>query len=195
MQTTSVCPNCGGEGQIITEKCTDCAGNGIIKGEEVIAIKLPAGGAEGMQLSMSGKGTAAARGGVNGDLIIQIEEIQHDHFIRDGNNLIYEHFLSVSDAILGTGIEIPTIDGKARIKVEPGTQSGKTVRLKGKGLPSVNSYEGKGDLLITLNVWVPKNISKEERVVLEKLANSQNFQPGPETHEKGFFSRVKEYFE
>lgn len=195
MQTTASCPHCGGEGQIITDKCTDCAGNGIVKGEEVIAIRIPAGVAEGMQLSMGGKGNAAARGGVAGDLLIQIEEISHDLFDRDGNNLHYEHFITFTDAALGTTIEIPAIDGKLKVKIEPGTQSGKVMRLKGKGLPSVNTYEGKGDLLITVHVWTPVTLSKEEKSILEKLGKAQNFQPAPGTKDKSFFSRMKEYFD
>jgi molecular chaperone DnaJ len=195
MQTTTNCPHCGGEGQVLMEKCPECAGNGVIKGEEIIAIKIPAGVGEGMQLSMSGKGNAAARGGINGDLIIQIEEIQHDQYERNGNNLIYEHFLSFPEATLGTNLEIPTLDGNVRIKVEPGTQSGKTIRLRGKGLPSVNAHEGRGDLLITLNVWTPKNLTKEEKLLIEKLSGSDNVRPSPGTKEKGFFSRVKDFFE
>jgi molecular chaperone DnaJ len=195
MQTSSTCPHCGGEGQIITDKCTDCAGNGIVKGEEVIAIRIPAGVAEGMQLSMGGKGNAAARGGVAGDLLIQIEEISHDLFDRDGNNLHYEHFITFTDAALGTSIEIPAIDGKVKVKIEPGTQSGKVMRLRGKGLPSVNAYEGKGDLLITVHVWTPKTLSKEEKSILEKLGKAANFQPAPGTKDKSFFSRMKEYFD
>jgi len=195
MQTTSSCPNCGGEAKVITDKCYDCAGNGVVKGEEVIPIKIPAGVAEGMQLSMSGKGNAAARGGIPGDLFIQIEELKHDHFERDGNNLLYDHYLTFSDAVLGTTIEIPTIDGKAKVKVEPGTQGGKILRLRNKGIPSVNGYEGKGDLLVTLQVWTPKKLTKEEKTILEKLGKAPNFQPDPSSKERSFFSRVKDYFE
>lgn len=195
MQTTTTCPHCGGEGQIITDKCTDCTGNGIIKGEEVIAIRIPAGVAEGMQLSMGGKGNAAARGGVAGDLLIQIEEISNNLFDREGNNLHYEHFITFTEAALGTSIEIPAIDGKIKAKIEPGTQSGKVLRLKGKGLPSVNTYEGKGDLMVTVHVWTPKNLTKEEKSILEKLGTAPNFQPSPGTRDKSFFSRMKEYFD
>jgi len=195
MQTTATCPNCGGEGQIITDKCTDCAGNGVIKGEEVISIRIPAGVSEGMQLSMGGKGNAAARGGVAGDLLIQIEEIGHEMFERDGNNLLYEHYISFSEATLGSSAEIPTIDGKVKIKIEPGTQSGKVLRLRGKGLASINGYEGKGDLLINIIIWTPKTLSKEEKAMLEKLGKSDNFKPSPGTHEKNIFSRMKDLFE
>jgi molecular chaperone DnaJ len=195
MQTTTACPHCGGEGKVITDKCVDCAGNGIIKGEEVISIKIPAGVAEGMQLSMSGKGNAAARGGVNGDLLIQVEEIKHESLERDGNNLLYEHYVSFPEASLGSTAEIPTIEGKVKIKIEPGTQSGKVLRLRGKGLPSVNSYEGVGDLLITLIVWTPKNLSKEEKNMLEKLGKSENFKPSPGQSDRSIFSRMKNLFD
>jgi molecular chaperone DnaJ len=195
MQTTSTCPNCGGEGQVITDKCLDCAGNGIVKGEEVIPIKIPAGVAEGMQLSMGGKGNAAARSGIPGDLLVQIEELPHELFEREGNNLHYEHYINFVDAALGITTEIPIIEGKVKIKVEPGTQSGKVLRLKGKGIPSVNSYEPKGDLLITIQVWTPKSLTKEEKTILEKLGKSPNFQPNPSQRERSFFSRMKNYFE
>lgn len=195
MQTTQTCPNCGGEGKIITDKCTDCAGNGVIKGEEVISIRIPAGVSEGMQLSMGGKGNAAARGGVAGDLLIQIEEVPHDKFERDGNNLLYEHFITFTEATLGSSAEIPTLEGKVKIKIEPGTQSGKVLRLRGKGLGSINGYEGKGDLLISIVIWTPKTLSKEEKSILEKLGNSDNFKPTPGARDKNIFSRMKNLFE
>jgi molecular chaperone DnaJ len=193
MQTSSTCPSCGGEGQIIENKCPVCTGDGIVRGEEIISIKIPAGVEKGMQLSMSGKGNAGARGGVPGDLIILIEEIEHEQFERDGFNLLHDAFISFTDAALGTSLDVPTIDGKARIKIAPGTQAGKVLRLKGKGLPSVNSY-GTGDLLINLNVWTPKNLSKEEKEILEKLGKSPNFIPSPTSRDRSFFSRMKEYF-
>jgi molecular chaperone DnaJ len=193
MQSTTTCPTCNGEGQIIREKCDSCGGNGVVRGEEVITLKIPAGVAEGMQLTVSGKGNAAVRGGVPGDLIVLIEEVKHDQLERDGNNLLYEHYISFPDASLGTTIEIPTIEGKARVKVAPGTQSGKVLRLKGKGIPDVNGY-GSGDLLININVWTPKNLSKEEKEMMEQLQSSENFKPNPSVRDKGFFERMKEYF-
>ncbi|MCD6113204.1 MAG: molecular chaperone DnaJ [Bacteroidales bacterium] len=193
MQTSSVCPTCGGEGQIITNKCIRCAGNGIVKGEEIITIKIPAGVSEGMQLSLRGKGNAAARNGINGDLIILIEETPHPSLIRDGKNLLYDHYISFPDAALGITIEVPTIEGKARIKIPAGTQPGKTFRLKGKGLPDVNSY-GKGDLLVNINVWTPKKLSGSEKSILEQLRNSNNFAPNPTSKDKSFFDKMKEYF-
>lgn len=194
MQTTSTCPTCNGEGVEITAKCTTCHGEGLVRGEETISINIPAGVSEGMQLSMSGKGNAAPRGGVPGDLIILIEEIPHEILKRDGNNVIYDLYISFVDAALGASIEIPTIDGKAKIKIDPGTQGGKILRLKGKGIPEVNSYH-KGDQLIYVNVWTPKALSQTEREQLEKLRESPNFKPQPGKNEKSFFERVKEFFE
>jgi molecular chaperone DnaJ len=193
MQTSSTCPSCGGEGQAIVNKCPACAGDGVVRGDEIISINVPAGVEEGMQLSMSGKGNAGARNGVPGDLIILIEEIEHEHFERDGVNLLHDAYISFADAALGSTIEVPTIDGKARIKIAPGTQGGKVLRLKSKGLPSVNAY-GTGDLLININVWTPKTLTKEERQILEQLNDSENFKPKPGAREKSFFSRMQEYF-
>jgi molecular chaperone DnaJ len=194
MQTTGTCPSCNGEGATITAKCNSCHGEGIMRGEETISINIPAGVSEGMQLSMSGKGNAAARGGVAGDLIILIEETPHDTLKREGINVIYDLHISFIDATLGTSIEVPTIDGKARIKLEPGTQGGKILRLKGKGIPEVNSYH-KGDQLIQVNIWTPKTLNNQERELLEQLKESDNFKPNPSKHEKSFFDRMKEYFE
>ncbi len=194
MQTSSVCPACGGEGKIITQKCTSCYGEGIIKGEEVIKINIPAGVQEGMQLSMSGKGNAARRGGMNGDLLIMIEEAEHPELTRDGNDLVYNLFISIPDAALGSAVEIPTVDGKVKVKIEPGTQPGKILRLRGKGIPELNGY-GKGDLLVRINVWVPKSLTKEEKRIIEELSKSSNFIPNPSTAEKNVFRRMKEMFE
>lgn len=194
MQSSSVCPTCNGEGKSITRKCNTCYGEGIVKEDEVVEFKIPAGVEEGMQLSVTGKGNAARRGGVNGDLIVMIEEEKHPELIRDGSNLIYNLYLSFPDAIIGAPKEIPTIEGKVKVKIEPGTQPGKVLRLRGKGLPVVNGY-GKGDLLVHVNVWVPKNISKEEKKTLEKLNKSENFAPNPDKSEKSFFEKVRDYFE
>ncbi len=193
MQTSSTCPTCGGEGQTIVNKCPVCAGDGIVKGEEVISIKIPPGVEDGMQLSMSGKGNAGARSGIPGDLIILVEEQEDENFLRDGRNLLHDAFISFTDASLGATIDVPTLDGKARIKITPGTQAGKVLRLKGKGLPSLNSY-GNGDLLVNINVWTPKSVSREEREILEKLGKSPNFIPDPTVKDKSFFSRMREYF-
>lgn len=194
MQTTSTCPTCNGEGVEISAKCTVCHGDGLVRGEETITINIPAGVSEGMQLSMGGKGNAAPRGGVPGDLIILIEEVPHETLKRDGTNVVYDLYINFVDATLGTSAEVPTIDGKAKIRIEPGTQGGKILRLKGKGIPEVNSYH-KGDQLVYVNVWTPKAVSSEEKELLERLRNSPNFKPQPGRSEKTFFERIKEYFE
>lgn len=194
MQTTTVCPACGGEGQTVTDKCKSCFGDGIVKGEEVISINIPPGVGEGMQLSVSGKGNAGARGGINGDLIVVIEELEHEQLKREGNNLMYDLFLNFADAVLGTSLEVPTIEGKVKVKIEAGTPAGKVLRLKGKGLPEVNSHY-KGDLLINVNIWTPQTLTSEEKKIMEMLKDSANFKPDPTKKHKSFFDRMKEYFE
>lgn len=193
MQTTAPCNVCGGEGKVISKKCHKCYGEGITQADEVIPVSIPAGLAPGMQLSVTGKGNAARRGGINGDLIVLIDEEPHEDLIREGNDLIYNLFISIPDAILGSNVEVPTLDGKVRIKIDPGTQGGKILRLRGKGLPDVNGY-GKGDLLVNVNVWVPKNLTREEQKMIEQYRNSQTFIPKPDADDKGFFDRVKNYF-
>ena len=194
MQTTSTCPTCNGSGSQITSKCNSCHGEGTVRGEETITINIPAGVSDGMQLSMSGKGNAAPHGGIPGDLIILIEEMPHESLKREGNNVVYDLHLSIIDAALGYSAEVPTIDGKAKIKIEPGTQSGKLLRLKGKGIPEVNSYH-RGDQIIHVNIWTPKALSSDERSMLEKLRESPNFKPQPGKNDKSFFEKMKEYFE
>ncbi len=194
MQTTATCPTCNGEGQTITAKCKVCHGSGVVRGEDIITVNIPAGVGEGMQLTLSGKGNMGERSGVTGDLLIAIEEIPHEFLQREGNNLLYELYINFSDAALGSNVEIPTIEGKAKIKIDPGTQGGKVLRLKGKGLPEVNSYT-KGDLLVNINVWTPQTLSPEEKQILEKLRDSTNFIPNPGKKDKGFFERMREYFE
>jgi molecular chaperone DnaJ len=194
MQTQTTCSGCNGEGKTVKDKCNTCHGDGIVRAEEIISINIPAGVAEGMQLSVGGKGNAAPRGGINGDLLVLIEEEEHLELKRDGNNLFYDSYVNFADAALGTSIEIPTVDAKVKVKLEPGTQSGKVLRLKGKGLPDVNSY-GTGDLLVNINVWTPQSLTTEEKKALETLRGSKNFAPNPNRKEKGFFDRMKEYFE
>ena len=194
MQTTATCPTCHGSGQQITAKCGSCHGDGTVRGEETISINIPAGVSEGMQLSMAGKGNAAPNGGVPGDLIILIEETPHETLKREGNNVVYDLHVSIPEAALGASVEVPTIDGKAKIKIEPGTQSGKLLRLKGKGIPEVNSYH-RGDQIIHVNIWTPKALNSEERALLEKLRESPNFKPQPGKNDKSFFDKMKEYFE
>jgi molecular chaperone DnaJ len=185
MQTATTCPSCGGKGKTITKKCNTCYGDGVVKQDDVVEINIPAGVAEGMQLSVSGKGNAPAGGGINGDLLVLIEEEKHPELIRNDNDLLYNLFISVPDAILGAPVEIPTLNGKVKVKIEGGTQAGKILRLRGKGLPDVQGY-GRGDLLVKVNVYIPKNISKDEKKTLERLKESENFK-AQETEEKSFF--------
>lgn len=193
MQTQTVCPQCNGEGKIIKNKCKECGGEGIVYGEEVVEVKIPAGVAEGMQLSMSGKGNAGRHNGIPGDLLIQIEEEPHPELIRDENDLVYNLLLSIPMAALGSTVEIPTIDGKAKVKIEPGTQPGKVLRLRGKGLPNVNGY-GNGDLLVNVSVYIPETLSKDEKNALEKMQDSENFKPSSSIKEK-IFRRFRNFFD
>ena len=193
MQTVNTCPTCNGEGSTVTAKCTPCKGEGRVYGEETISIDIPAGVQDGMQLSMSGKGNAGERGGSSGDLIIMIEEEQHEFLHRDGLNVSFDLYITIPDAIFGTSVEVPTIDGRAKIKIPAGTQSGKIFRLKGKGFPEVQGY-AKGDQLIYVNIWTPQTVNDEEKAMLEKLQASDNFKPNPSKSDKSFFDRVKEAF-
>jgi len=193
MQTQSVCPDCQGEGKIITKKCAHCNGEGISSQEEVITINIPAGVAEGMQLSMSGKGNAARRGGMPGDLLIVIEEEAHPELLRDENDLVYNLLLSFPTATLGGTVEIPTIDGRVKVKIDAGTQPGKVLRLRGKGLPTVNQY-GTGDLLVNISVYIPETLSKEERKTVEKMEESENFKTSPSIS-KRMFERFRNLFD
>jgi molecular chaperone DnaJ len=194
MQTQSTCNVCQGAGKMIDQKPAEADSQGLKRQEEVIEIDIPAGVEEGMQLSVTGKGNAGPFNGIPGDLIVVIEEQEHEELRRDGENLHYEAFVNFVDAVLGETIEIPTITGKAKIKVDPGTQSGKVLRLKGKGLPILQGY-GSGDLFVHINVWTPKKVSKEEKEILEKLRDSENFKPSPEKGERGFFQRMKDMFQ
>jgi molecular chaperone DnaJ len=194
MQTQSTCNVCRGAGKMIDKKPNDADAQGLKRQEEVVEIEIPAGVEEGMQLSVTGKGNAGPFNGIPGDLIVVIEEIEHEDLRRDGEHLHYDAYVNFVDAVMGHSIEIPTVSGKAKIKVEPGTQSGKVLRLKGKGLPHVQRY-GQGDLFVHINVWTPKKVSKEEKEILEKLRGSDNFTPSPDHHDKGFFQRMKDMFQ
>lgn len=194
MQTSSVCPACGGEGKTITKKCQTCYGEGIVEKEEIIKINIPAGVGKGMQMTVGGKGNAPRRGGVNGDLLVVIDEEEHEELIREGNDLIYNLFISIPDAITGTQVEVPTVDSNVKIKIEPGTQPGRILRLRGKGLPEVNGY-GRGDLLVNVNVWIPKNLSREDLKIIEKFKDSESFVPKPDKNDKGLFERMRSYFQ
>ena len=193
MQTRTTCPTCGGEGHIIKNKCKECGGEGIVYGEEIVTVKIPKGVAEGMQLSMSGKGNAGKHNGVPGDLLILVEEEPDKELIRDENDLIYNLLLNFPTAALGGTVEIPTIDGKVKVKIEPGTQPGKVLRLRNKGLPSVNGY-GTGDLLVNVSIYVPETLSKDEKKALEEMEKSDNFQPNTSVKEK-IFRKFKNLFE
>ncbi|MCH5305232.1 MAG: molecular chaperone DnaJ [Rikenella sp.] len=194
-QTTTGCPTCGGSGKVITAPCAKCHGSGTVKGEEIVEINIPAGVGEGMQLSVSGKGNAAKQGGVNGDLLVVIEEEAHPELKREGNDLIYNLQLNVADAVLGASVEIPTVEGKARIKIEPGTMAGRVLRLRGKGIPDVNGY-GTGDLLAVVDIYIPAHVSPAEKEALEKFRSSDNFKPKETANSKtkNLFERMRNFF-
>lgn len=197
VQSQSVCPQCNGEGKIIKNKCKHCSGEGIVYGEEVVEVKIPAGVAEGMQISVNGKGNAGKHNGVPGDLLVVVEEESHPDLVRDESDLIYNLLLSVPTAALGGTVEIPTIDGKVKVKIEPGTQPGKVLRLRGKGLPSVNSYgynTGTGDLLVNVSVYIPETLNKDEKQALEKMQRSDNFTPNVSIKEK-IFKKFRNFFD
>lgn len=194
MQTTIACPTCDGNGQTVTSNCAKCRGEGHIQGEETLDIEIPAGVEEGMQLSLRNKGNAGQRGGAPGDLLITVEEKAHEYLQRDGQNVIYELNLNFADAALGVSCDIPTLEGKVKIKIPPGTQAGKILRLRDKGLPSVQSYD-RGDQLIHVNIWTPKKLTAEERELLEKIKELPNFQPQPGHSEKTFFEKMRDYFQ
>lgn len=193
MQTSAPCTACGGSGQIIDRKPSDADAQGLKAVEETVSIKIPAGVEDGMQLKVSGKGNEAPGNGIAGDLLVAIEEQEHAELQREGNNLHYDLYVSFSEAALGTSREIDTVSGKVRIKIEEGVQSGKILRLRGKGIPSLNGY-GKGDLLVHVNVWTPKTLNKEQREFFEKMAKDEHFRPSPDSGEKSFFEKVKDMF-
>lgn len=188
------CPDCQGEGRIIRNKCSKCHGEGRMKGEETISVKIPAGVGEGNYITLRGQGNAGARGGEPGDLIVLIEEKEHDEFERDGNDIYHDLVLSVPQAILGTEVEVPTLKGKAKLKIDSGTQPGKILRMKGRGIPSVHGA-GVGDEYIRINVFIPKDLSQEERKKVESINGSSNFDPSnKQENKKGFFSKIKDVF-
>ena len=193
MQTTSACPTCGGQGQVITAKCGKCKGDGTVYSQDTIEIEIPAGVEQGMQLSMRGYGNAGRSGGPAGDLLINIEEKPHSQLKRDGANVIFDLYVNFADAALGISVEVPTIEGKVKIKIPAGTQSGKIFRLKQKGLPVVQSYQ-KGDQLIHVAVWTPKKLNASEKKLLEQLREMPNMEPQPSKSDKGFFEKMKDYF-
>ena len=191
--TYSTCQQCGGEGKIISNPCHTCNGTGLVRQRETIKVKIPAGVEAGMQMTVQGEGHAAKNNGINGDLLVVIEEQEHPDFRREGSNLLYTKVISVVDAMLGCEVEIPCLDGKQKIKVEPGTQSGTVTRLRGKGLPSVNSY-GTGDLYVKIAVWIPKKLTKEEKALFESMRHNESFKPNPTKEDKSFFEKLKDLF-
>ena len=193
--TYSTCQQCGGEGKVISNPCRSCGGTGLVRKRETIKVKIPAGVEAGMQMNISGEGHAAKNNGVNGDLLVVIEEQEHPNLKREGNNLYYTKIVSLPDAILGGEVEVPGIDGSYKIKVEPGTQSGTVVRLRGRGLPTVNGYGGTGDLYVKIAVWIPKKLEKDDKAVIESLRNKESFKPNPTKEDKSFFDKLKDLFD
>ena len=193
--TYSTCQQCGGEGKVISNPCRSCGGTGLVRKRETIKVKIPAGVEAGMQMNISGEGHAAKNNGVNGDLLVVIEEQEHPNLKREGNNLYCTKIVSLPDAILGGEVEVPGIDGSHKIKVEPGTQSGTVVRLRGRGLPTVNGYGGTGDLYVKIAVWIPKKLEKDDKAVIESLRNKESFKPNPTKEDKSFFDKLKDLFD
>ena len=193
MQTASPCNTCGGSGQIIDHRPTNADANGFVVEEETVSIKIPAGVEDGMQLKVSGKGNAAPGNGISGDLLVAISEEAHPKLQREGDNLHYDLYVSLPDAVMGSSVEIETVSGKVRLKIEAGVQSGKILRLRGKGIPNINGYN-KGDLLVHINVWTPKTLNKEQKSFFEKMRDNEHFEPKPEQSDKSFFEKVKDMF-
>ena len=193
MQSASTCPKCNGSGQVISNRPSGSDANGMLESEEAVSIKIPAGVEDGMQLKVTGKGNEAAGNGISGDLLVLIEEMQDDSFVREGNHLHFDLYVSIAEAALGVSKEINLLEGKVRIKLESGIQSGKTLRLRGKGIPDINSY-GKGDLLVHVNVWTPKTLNKEQKQFFQKMLEDENFTPNPDKSDKSFFEKVKDMF-
>lgn len=193
--TYSTCQQCGGEGKVITNPCRSCGGTGLVRKRETIKVKIPAGVEAGMQLTIQGEGHAAKNNGINGDLLVVIEEQEHQDLKREGNNLYYTKVISLPDAILGAEVEVPCLDGPYKIKVDAGTQSGTVVRLRNKGLPTVNSYGGTGDMYVKFAVWIPKKLEREDKAVIESLRGKESFKPNPSKEDKSFFDKIKDLFD
>ena len=193
--TYSTCQQCGGEGKVITNPCRSCGGSGLVRKRETIKVKIPAGVEAGMQLTIAGEGHAAKNNGINGDLLVVIEEQEHPDFKREGNNLYYTKIVSLPEAILGAEVEIPCLDGPRRIKIDAGTQSGTVTRINGKGLPTVNGYGGTGDLYVKIAVWIPKKLDKQDKAVIESLRDKEAFKPNPTKEDRSFFEKLKDWFD
>ena len=193
--TYTTCPQCGGEGKVITNPCRTCGGTGLVRRKETVKVKIPAGVEDGMQLTLRGEGHAAPHNGVNGDLLVIIEEVAHSNLKRDGNNLFYSTIISVTDAILGTEIAVPCIDGTYKVKVDPGTQSGAVIKLRGKGLPAVSGYgSGTGDMYVKILVWIPKKLSSSEKDAIQNMRASRTFTPDPSREDKAVLDKMKDIF-
>ena len=193
--TYSTCQQCGGEGKVVTNPCRSCGGTGLVRKRETIKVKIPAGVEAGMQLTIQGEGHAAKNNGINGDLLVVIEEQEHQDLKREGNNLYYTKVISLPDAILGAEVEVPCLDGPYKIKVDAGTQSGTVVRLRNKGLPTVNGYGGTGDMYVKFAVWIPKKLDREDKAVIESLRGKESFKPNPSKEDKSFFDKIKDLFD
>ena len=193
MQTSAPCNSCGGAGQLIENRPSGSDSQGMINEEETVSIKIPAGVEEGMQLKVSGKGNAALANGISGDLLVLIEERPHESFIREGQNLHLDVYISISEAVLGVSKDIQLLSGKVRIKLDPGIQSGKTLRLRSKGLPDINGYSS-GDLLVHINVWTPKILNRDQKKFFQSMIDDDNFDPRPDKSDKSFFEKVKDMF-
>jgi molecular chaperone DnaJ len=193
--TYSTCQQCGGEGKVISNPCRSCGGTGLVRKRETIKVNIPAGVEAGMQLTVQGEGHAAKNNGINGDLLVVIEEQEHPNLKRDGNNLYYTKIVSLPDAILGAEVEVPCLDGPYKIKVEAGTQSGTVIRLRGKGLPTVNGYGGTGDMYVKIAVWIPRKLNKDEKAMFESIKQNDSFKPNPSKEDKSFFDRIKDLFD
>ena len=193
--TYSTCQQCGGEGKVVTNPCRSCGGTGLVRKRETIKVKIPAGVEAGMQLTIQGEGHAAKNNGINGDLLVVIEEQEHPDLKREGNNLYYTKIISLPDAILGAEVEVPCLDGPYKIKVDAGTQSGTVVRLRNKGLPTVNGYGGTGDMYVKFAVWIPKKLDREDKAVIESLRGKESFKPNPTKEDKSFFDKIKDLFD
>ena len=193
--TYSTCQQCGGEGKVVTNPCRSCGGTGLVRKRETIKVKIPAGVEAGMQLTIQGEGHAAKNNGINGDLLVVIEEQEHQDLKREGNNLYYTKVISLPDAILGAEVEVPCLDGPYKIKVDAGTQSGTVVRLRNKGLPTVNGYGGTGDMYVKFAVWIPKKLEREDKAVIESLRGKESFKPNPSKEDKSFFDKIKDLFD